>query len=295
MAGVPRAVLRAAAREEAYLRRPPVLANSFPKSGTHLLLQMLQGLPGLKRWGAFWATQPSIPFRERSGRTMARKIRGAAPGELAAGHVFHAGEVAKALRSRNFLHFFLYRDPRDVVVSEAHYLGTMNRWHRMHPFFAALPTLEERISLSILGAGEHGLGAGSTGGAPGAFPYDYPNVAGRWERYRGWLGEPGVVPLRYEELVGRSLEGGSGAPAAGVEAAARRMAEAWSRHSAWEGDPASLVPALLAAVRPERSRTFRAGTVGGWRTHFTPRLVREMKSVAGDLLVTLGYEEGTDW
>jgi hypothetical protein len=38
---LPRAIVRFRARDEDYRWLPPVLANSFPKSGTNLLLQIL--------------------------------------------------------------------------------------------------------------------------------------------------------------------------------------------------------------------------------------------------------------
>jgi len=42
-------------KEFDYLGYPPVLANSFPKSGTHLLIQILQALPGIRDLGDFLA------------------------------------------------------------------------------------------------------------------------------------------------------------------------------------------------------------------------------------------------
>ena len=47
--------------------RPPVLANSFPKSGTHLLAQIIDGLPHRVNYGAFLGSETSsFQLRERT-------------------------------------------------------------------------------------------------------------------------------------------------------------------------------------------------------------------------------------
>jgi hypothetical protein len=45
--------------------------------------------------------------------------------------------------------------------------------------------------------------------------------------------------------------------------------------------------------RPERFN--RKGVVGDWRNHFGDEDKAVFKRIAGDLLVSLGYEEGMDW
>jgi hypothetical protein len=52
---------------------------------------------------------------------------------------------------------------------------------------------------------------------------------------------------------------------------------------------------LVDAIQPKKSHTFRSGTTGGWRQHFTEEHKKLLKDVAGDLLVRLGYEKGNDW
>lgn len=44
-----------------------------------------------------------------------------------------------------------------------------------------------------------------------------------------------------------------------------------------------------------KGRTFRKGQSGGWREGFTPEHEEAVKEVAGPLLVELGYEEDLDW
>ena len=102
-------------------------------------------------------------------------IKNVVPGEIVPAHIFHRDEYEEEMENRFFIHFFIYRDPRDVVISEAHYYATMNRWHRMHSYFSSLRNLDEQILTAITGVSHPG------------FRYDYPNVAERFSRYRGWL------------------------------------------------------------------------------------------------------------
>jgi hypothetical protein len=40
---------------------------------------------------------------------------------------------------------------------------------------------------------------------------------------------------------------------------------------------------------------WRKGVSGDWKNHFTNEDKQQFKSIAGELLVELGYEQGTDW
>ena len=52
---------------------------------------------------------------------------------------------------------------------------------------------------------------------------------------------------------------------------------------------------LKESIQPSRSRTFRSGTAGAWREHFSPEHKRLFLDVAGDLLIRLGYEKNNEW
>ena len=100
--------------------QPPVLANSFPKSGTHLLVQIVEGLPDRTNYGTFLASNTSsFQLRERSPENTCGFIRGFVPGEIVRGHLYYDPAYAEELNRRRTVNYFVYRDPRDVVVSEA--------------------------------------------------------------------------------------------------------------------------------------------------------------------------------
>lgn len=128
-----------------------MIANSIPKSGTHLLTQALEVLPAIHDWGNFFASTPSFTMREIEALRMAQRIRGLARNELVSGHMFYALEVHEAIKEKSAVHYFIYRDPRDVLVSKVKYLTSMNRWHRLHRVFKRMRTDEERLLFSIRG------------------------------------------------------------------------------------------------------------------------------------------------
>src|SRR5262245_42949118 len=86
----PRWVRGKLARADEYQSAPPVLANSFPKSGTHLLAQVVAGLPRRVNYGAWLGSMiSSFQFRERTVPNVKRFIAGIVPGELVRGHLFY--------------------------------------------------------------------------------------------------------------------------------------------------------------------------------------------------------------
>jgi len=244
----------------------------MPKSGTHLLLQVVAALPRLRHYGSFLASQPVLPYMERSQAQTARMIRRFAPGEVVGAHLFYHAEHQSALVGMRAAHVFIYRDLRDVVISEAHYLTFMNRFHRMHGYFRRLATMGERITAAIQGI------------KPGAWPHAYPDIATRFRSYEPWLREKSVTAVRYEDLVGDNRD---------VTVGTIVRAAMTPEEFASTGD--AMTATAIAAIRPEMSHTFRKGHAGGWRTDFTREHTAAMKAVAGDLLERLGYATHGDW
>lgn len=269
---VPREVRRLGIKEEDYIHNPPVLANSFPKSGTHLLLQILKAIPEITHYGTFIASKPTLSYRERSEEKHIRLLRRIIPGEVVPAHLFYEKQYHDILRQQNCVHFFIYRDLRDVVVSEAFYLSEMNRWHRLHPYFASLAGMEERIMTAIRGISDPG------------FSGHYPHVAERFSNYQGWVNDPQVCTVRFEDLVSSDRK-----------KHLKRMADYYLRHSSLEIDVDKLVVLFESSIQPEKSHTYRKGKAGGWANVFTGAMKDQMKAIAGDLLINLGYEQDMNW
>lgn len=253
--------------------RPPVLANSFPKSGTHLLAQIVEGLPGRANYGAFLASQTSsFQLRERSAGNTCRFIRGFVPGEIIRGHLYYEPLYADELARRHAVNYFIYRDPRDVVVSEAHYLRDMNRWHRLHPYFRRAASMEDAIMLSINGLDPP---------VPGI---NYPHIAARFGRYIGWLDHSDCLSIRFEDLVSeRQPE------------VIQQVAAFYAARTVTPFDVSAATEQMRGLIAPQKSHTFRSGKKAGWQREFTPAHAERFAELAGDLLVRLNYEPNFEW
>jgi hypothetical protein len=270
----PRAWARMKARPEDYRELPPVLANSFPKSGTHLLDQIATGLPERVNYGAFLSSMTSsFQMRLRSVPNTLRFINRSTPGEIVRAHLFYHPKYDVKLEELNFVHYFIYRDPRDTVVSASHFLRYMNRWHRMSGRFRSLPSDEEGVLLATLGLPK--------GEAPDHF---FPDVQKRFEAYAGWLDCPHVYAVRYEDLVNDSSR----------EKKLGEMIDFYAARTHQQIDREATLQRILTEISPKKSHTYRAKK-GNWRDAFTPRVTEAFKSVAGDLLIRLGYERDNNW
>jgi sulfotransferase 6B1 len=269
----PKRLARARARQDDYERTPPVLANSFPKSGTHLLDQLVSALPGRRNYGSFLSTMTSsFQFRRRTDAATCGVIAQFVPGELVRGHLWYSDPAADALAAARAVHYLIIRDPRDVVVSEAHYLKSINRWHKLHPYFRATASIQDAISLSIDGLAD----------APPDI--EFPNIGDRLAQYDGWFARPDVCLVRFEELTGPQRDD-----------ALVRIIRFYNERAREAVDVDLFLPQLRASIAPTKSHTFRSGKSGGWRESLTAEHRQRFKQAAGPALVRLGYEADLNW
>lgn len=254
---------------------PVLFANSFPKSGTHLLTQVLQGFP--KIGPAVDSGLPAIlTFDGPTGEPrpldqILEDLDRLRPADIAYGHLHALPEVIDCLCRPGFAPFFILRDPRDVVVSHVHYVTEMEPHHVHHAYYHdVLSDFDARLRTSILGLPE--------------LEVPFPDINARFEPYLNWLSRPEVLVIHFEDFIIHRQE------------TLARVLE----HAVQRGFPLSLpkdeaIRILAESIDPQRSPTFRSGKMGGWRQRFTDEHKRLFKQVAGDLLIRLGYEQNHDW
>ena len=248
-----------------YAEWPPIVVNSLPKSGTHLLLQVILGLPRYASYGDFIATTPSLTMHRRSDAVLARKIARLAPGEVCGAHLYYSDRIAEALQQRGAVSLFIYRDPRDVFWSEMQYLLSMNRWHRSGRRARRFREFDQQFDFFLHGKQRRSL-----------VSFEWPNFANRVEPYLGWIEETNTFSCRYEALTDA--------------AQARKSLYALSSHlqaripSVGRCDQAEIVNKFLDAIRPEASHTFRSGKTQEWRTELTPSQIDSLEKEVAVLL-----------
>lgn len=265
---------------EALAASPVLFANSFPKSGTHLLTQILAGFtrfgPAVESGLPAITTFDGATGRQRAEAEILDDLRRLLPGDIAYGHLHALPGVIQALCRPGVAAYFILRDPRDVVVSHVHYVTEMAPKHVHHHFYKnVLTTFDERLSASIQGS--------TAGGHP------LPDIRARFEPYMGWLECAEILTLRFEDFITER-----------EEMLDRIFTHAVGRgFSPVGGDSATSKSAALQmladGIAPERSPTFRSGKIGGWRAAFAEQHKQMFKEVSGDLLIRLGYETDDAW
>jgi hypothetical protein len=252
---------------------PVLLGISFPKSGTHLLDQILLGFsrvaPYAKRLHSFYAEYEGESGIKRNPEKAIAWLDALRPRDVASAHLFARGEVTKRVCSPAFIPFFIFRDPRDVVVSHVFYVTDIETRHVHHDYYASLPDFDSRLKVSILGRPNTNI--------------EFPNIADRFAPYLGWLEKPAVMKLHFEDLVDDRTS------------TLNRILNHFLARVSLQASRQRILNSLESAINPTRSPTFRSGKTGEWRKHFTDEHKDIFKEVAGNLLVQLGYEKDKDW
>jgi len=252
---------------------PAVLGNAMPKSGSHLIIQVLQGLCGL---GPF--VNPGFPPVNRGEDNsklpesgILANIRNMRSGDIAYGYIKAKEPFISALTPPGRGTIFVYRDPRDMIVSHVFYATQMHEEHGMHRYYTeVLDSMEARIEAAIQGVDEDGA--------------ELSSVQAKYVSYMGWLDQPDVLSMRFENLI---LD---------REAALNCILDYLERRGFRASIPRQEAVAILGeAIRPKKSGTYRKGQPGNWREYFTPANKALFKEQAGGLLVQLGYEKDDQW
>jgi hypothetical protein len=256
-----------------FTEAPPIFGNSKPKSGSHLLLQILNGFTRIMPY-KYVEAEP-IRTIEKGGRRkkideILGELENLSLGVIGWGYVDAAPENVAFLCQPNRVNYFIYRDPRDMLVSQVFFATDMQEEHGMHDFYNSLPDFNERLKVAITGIDREGL--------------YMVNVKQRYEGVFAWLETPGVMCLRFEDLI-NDRDATLNAMLDEVEQTGYKIPT--PREKA--------LSVLIEAIQPRKSHTFRSGKTGSWREFFTEEHKRLFKDVAGDLVVRLGYEKNNDW
>jgi len=190
-------------------------------------------------------------------------------------HVFYTDHREQILADLGFRIVLIIRDPRDIVVSHYHYVTHGSRRHQLRDYYRSLPDDAARLMTSIAGIQQ---------------PQSEPTIRLRDidSRYRSFLTweNHGACVVKFENMVGP--RGGGSYEAQRVEI--RRLAE----HLDVQLEESD-VKRIASNIFRRASTTFRRGMIGDWKRHLAPEHRAVFRSIAGQLLVDLGYEPDQDW
>ena len=234
-----------------------------------ILLGFSQVAPYAKRLHSFYAEYEGESGKKRPPQQALKWLDSLRPGDVASAHLFGRPEAVRRVCSANFVPYFIFRDPRDVAVSHVFYVTDMEAWHVHHDYYASLPDFSSRLRVSILGRPDLDI--------------EFPNIADRFAPYLGWLDQPTVMKVHFEDLIHDRL------------ATLMHIMEHLLSRVPLQVPRRLILESLESSINPWRSPTFRSGKTGEWKTYFTEEHKRIFKDVAGDLLIQLGYEKDMDW
>ncbi len=246
------------------------IAITIPKSGTHLLAKILTQLTG-KRYTPTWPLSRGFPGKE-SWEMCDEKLdvlTNPLTGYYWMTHLMYQDKQAEMILSKQCRIFFLYRDPRDQMISAYFYVKKNKKIWAPDIF----PENMEDFIFQMIEQKEISDPFISTHG-----------IADFYARYLPWKEISEVCCLRFEDLVG-PLGGGT----------QEKQEEAIRYIAAHLGVDVPSDLGRFSQTLFGSSITFRSGQIGSWKHYFNEGHKEAFKQKAGQLLIDLGYELDLNW
>lgn len=250
-----------------------LLINSFPKSGTHLLTNLLTYIPEYKFSGVHIKTYKVNALASRAEENNifkpdSKKIESyfklVKPGQYISAHLPYDKEVVSQSVINNISVLALIRDPRDIVVSEANYIMGLKR-HYFHKYLGRNLSLDDVVKL-LLDGFEYGPS------------YIYLPLKVRVDGYKGWLDDKRVCSFKYEDLLPSEKGGNDDLAIKSIES----FLELIGRNDV-------NAEILLEKAKGKPSATLRKGGKGNWKLELKKSTIDYMEKNLEKSLCQLGY------
>ena len=247
----------------------PVLLNTIPKAGTHLVSQMLFSIPHTVMAADMTDADKFSNDRDRLAYIQERGGDWEA-GKLYIGHIPYSPEIADYFAKNNVKQVFIYREPRDVSVSMYHYVMREKGNHYHKPLFKQFPDDAARLLAVIEG---HGAGKSQ-------YEVNAESVPNLWEYYQAylpWLQADLTLPLKFEDLISE-------------EKKQQQVGELLS-FLGLNASSENIQKLIQLGQNPQRSSTFRKGKAGSWKEEYQEIHLEAFQKVGGPkLLELMNYE-----
>lgn len=267
-----------------------VFVCSLPKAGTHLVMSCLEQFPKLRYGGLCLDNTLSFDNKNIANEgedavvigvddpnkiktaVVSDKLKKIKGNRFIAAHVPYTQRMDEILAEHGYRNIVIVRDPRDVVASHVPFV-LKTKEHYLHDRYKSNQDFDRNLMDSIEGFRDeqHGVRLES--------------IRARVEGMCGWSNSKSALMVRFEELIGGQGGGDS------------------ERQLAVIHDIAHHIGLHLGDVEIRKvaenmfggSYTFRKGNIGGWHEVFKDEHKSRFKELAGDLLISLGYENDLEW
>jgi len=262
-----------------------LIANSIPKSGTHLLMELLAafGFRNSKFWigadlvnGRFGLAKKIIRSRMPGDKILIgcdtptpinrvwleNRLNQTALGSFSGAHCLYSDDLHAMFNNLQFRVTCVVRDPRAIAVSHMHHIMNQ-RSHLLHNPFKQAKSDIERIHMSIDGfqTGEITL----------------RSLKDRYGNFLGWKDKASII--RYEDLVGPK---GGGTAEKQHDTISRLSTDLGLNYD--EFTIQTISESLFGT-----GRTFRNGDIYGWKNELPKDIILKIENQCGVFLHELGY------
>ncbi|WP_332694878.1 sulfotransferase domain-containing protein [Halalkalibacter lacteus] len=244
-------------------RIPKIFINSVPKSGTNLLLQIIEGIPNLKR------VQEKDLFHIKQGA-------------FVTAHLPFDKDTLYKLKQQEIKQLFIYRDLRDVTVSLRHFINNKFHDHPLHRVFKTrLVSKDEQLNALICGIDLVDEEKNNKWGL-----LHYPGVYQELRSIYEWAKVTSICSLKFEDLIDEKS----------VDKVVLSIIDyLFEDSNETQLDKFHLLKLMKENNDPKKSWTFRSGKIGSWKDEFTMEHKETFKKITGDFLIDFEYEKDNNW
>jgi len=245
-----------------------VFLTAIPKCGTHLVARLITVITG-KLW---------LVSRDNMLHLSDKTINefNATPHYFLGTHAVASLANIEKVKKGNYKGIFVYRDPRDSVVSFAYYIAKLRQnW----PELSQRPLDDIIMEVITNVASVRSYNEESIWNMPDL--QSFTDIYSLFDAYSGWMEQPFMYMTKFEKFVGPRDE-----LLGEIINIARHLGIEMDLNKAEE---------VAVELFSESTQTFRKGITGEWKTHFNEEHKRVFKNVAGQLLIDLGYEKDFNW
>jgi sulfotransferase 6B1 len=261
----------------------PILILSIPKSGTHLLGRLVELLTGQTH---------KTPGHPSLTRPLINKIMQLShANQFSHQHIGYSNAKANTLRLRNIFTLFIYRDPRDQIISWINHTWQQPNKGAIDDAIFDFDEMQSDACMVDLNKGHHAnspiIAARIMAIIDSRQEYIFglKGIRGLYEAMMPWAHSPYVCAIRFEDLIG---EPGGGSR--------ERQIQTIQRVAQYLGIDISLEECEEVSNKIfGNTATFREGRIGSWRNFFSPEHKMFFKQHTDNLVVDLGYEADLDW
>ena len=244
-----------------------ILCNSWPKSGTHLLLNMSEIILGGK---GDWYKDGAIKSPPNDINLLFERIneRINSHGNNFAmkGHIGYSEEILNFIKTNNIKVLFIIRDPRDVVCSTIRWVTDLRKNWDANEYFSGLEK-EDQLSYAI-----KGMPSISPFSDNDSFVLWEQSIVERYKLITPWANNENACFLKYEELSGNLGE--------------KLFNESIERVIKFLSiEDVAVVKKLKNNLIDKKSPTFHSGKSGEWRNEFSKKNIEEFIEIGGENLV----------